>query len=193
MNTNNRARRCRHRTAFVSLILVFLTPAAWAGPRVGVLAFELNDLTRLRAPQEVKRTASLAPLLRHALQKRGYDTVSVPLAANGDSGRRVEHLFKDPASAASLGRRSRADWVIAGKLQKDSYLFAFITVRVVDVHTRQLIGEFNTRIEGPMTNQMLTRIGIQRIAEAVDSAIRAVSENGHAAHTDLLAPQGPGF
>ena len=147
-----------------------------------------DDFTKLRAPQELKRTASLAPLLRKALGKRGYDVVSVPLAANDAAGASVAHLFDEPAAAAALGRRDKADWMVSGKLQKDSYLFAFITVRVVDVHTKHMIGEFNTRIEGPMTNQRLTRKGVQRIAEEVDAGIKAFAANRRPSGNDLLAP-----
>jgi len=62
-------------------------------------------------------------------------------------------------------------------LQKSSYLFAYVTVRVSNVTTKQLIGEFNTRLEGPMTDDRITRRGIQRIAAQVDAAIEVGSRS----------------
>ena len=162
----------RARSALTAALMLMLAPAASAEVSVAILHFELNDITGLRAPEEQRRTASLAPLLRDAMsQMNGYDLTAIEPDAQVRANAGVSYLFNQPEAAATLAEASGAKWVVAGMLQKSSYLFAYVTVRVSNVTTKQLIGEFNTRLEGPITDDRITRRGMQRIAAQVDAAI----------------------
>ena len=166
----------RARSALTAALMLMLAPAASAEISVAILDFELNDITGLRAPEEQRRTASLAPLLRDAIsQMNGYDLAAIGSDAQVRANVGVGYLFNQPEAAAALAEASGAKWVVAGMLQKSSYLFAYVTVRVSNVTTKQLIGEFNIRLEGPMTDDRITRRGMQRIAAQVDAAIEVGS------------------
>jgi hypothetical protein len=141
--------------------MLTLASAASAETSVAILDFELNDITGLRAPEEQRRTASLAPLLRDAMsQMNGYDLTAIEPDAQVRANAGVGYPFNQPEAAAALAEASGAKWVVAGMLQRSSYLFAYVTVRVSNVTTKQLIGEFNTRLEGPMTDDRITRRGM---------------------------------
>jgi Protein of unknown function (DUF2380) len=115
-------------------------------------------------------------------QMNGYDLTAIEPDAQVRANAGVGYLFNQPEAAAALAEASGAKWVVAGMLQKSSYLFAYVTVRVSNVTTKQLIGEFNTRLEGPMTNDRITRRGMQRIAAQVDAAIGVGSRSGVRGH-----------
>jgi hypothetical protein len=179
MRTSNDTVLRRARSALTAALMLMLAPAASAEISVAILDFELNDITGLRAPEEQRRTASLAPLLRDAMsQMNGYDLTAIEPDAQVRANAGVGYLFNQPEAAAALAEASGAKWVVAGMLQKSSYLFAYVTVRVSNVTTKQLIGEFNTRLEGPMTDDRITRRGMQRIAAQVDAAIEVGSRSG---------------
>jgi len=168
--SNDTVLRMARSTLTVALMLM-LAPAASAEISIAILDFELNDITGLRAPEEQRRTASLAPLLRAMSQMNGYDVTVIEPDAQVRANAGVGYLFNQPEAAAALAEASGAKWVVAGMLQKSSYLFAYVTVRVSNVTTKRLIGEFNIRLEGPMTDDRITRRGMQRIAAQVDAAI----------------------
>ena len=178
MRTSNDTVLRRARSALTAALMLMLAPAASAETSIAILDFELNDITGLRAPEERRRTASLAPLLRNAMsQMNGYDLTAIEPDAQVRANAGVGYLFNQPEAAAALAEASGAKWVVAGMLQKSSYLFAYVTVRVSNVTTKQLIGEFNTRLEGPMTEDRITRRGMQRIAAQVDAAIEVGSRS----------------
>jgi Protein of unknown function (DUF2380) len=179
MRTSNDTVLRRAWSGLTAALMLMLAPVASAEISVAILDFELNDITGLRAPEEQRRTASLAPLLRDAMsQMNGYDLTAIEPDAQVRANAGVGYLFNQPEAAAALAEASGAKWVVAGMLQKSSYLFAYVTVRVSNVTTKQLIGEFNTRLEGPMTDDRLTRRGMQRIAAQVDAAIEVGLRSG---------------
>ena len=178
MRTSNDTVLRRARSALTAALMLMLAPAASAEISIAILDFELNDITGLRAPEEQRRTASLAPLLRDAMsQMNGYDVTAIEPDAQVRANAGVGYLFNQPEAAAALAETSGAKWIVAGMLQKSSYLFAYVTVRVSNVTTKQLIGEFNIRLEGPMTDDRITRRGMQRIAAQVDAAIEVGSRS----------------
>jgi hypothetical protein len=67
MSTLNDTVFRRARSALTAALMLMLAPVASAEISVAILDFELNDITGLRAPEEQRRTASLAPLLRDAM------------------------------------------------------------------------------------------------------------------------------
>jgi hypothetical protein len=109
MRTSNDAVLRRARSALTATLMLMLAPAASAEISVAILDFELNDITGLRAPEEQKRTASLAPLLRDAMsQMNGYDVTAIEPEAQVRANAGVGYLFNQPEAVAALAEASGA-------------------------------------------------------------------------------------
>ena len=123
---------------------------AFAQTRIAVLDFELHDLTALpRTPEELERTASVAPLLREALVKKGgYESVTVAPDSQAKANAGFGYLFDHPEVAAELGARFGAEWVAVGRLHKPSFLFAFLMVHLVNVNYSAAYRQFRGRSRG---------------------------------------------
>lgn len=141
--------------------------------RIAVLDFELNDLTlRPRTPQELARTASIAPLLRDALsRKHDYELVTIPPATQAFANSAFGYLFTHADDAATLALKHKAEWIVIGRLQKSNDLFAYVTTRVVHAGSARLVGEFYAEIKGPVTMASLTQRGVARLADQIGDAI----------------------
>jgi len=111
------------------------------------LDFELNDLTLLpRTPEELARTAGVAPLLREALVKKGgYESVAIGTAAQAQTNVSFGYLFDQTEVAAQLGERFGVDWIAVGRVHKPSFLFAYLKVRLVNASTRRVVGDLWSR------------------------------------------------
>ncbi len=63
----------RNKYVLASIILCFISAPIVAETRIAILDFELKDLTLLpRISSEIKRTASIKPLLEKELADAGY-------------------------------------------------------------------------------------------------------------------------
>lgn len=160
-----------HLTRSVFGLLLLLSFPVSADTRVAVLNFDLNDLTLLpRTPEELERTASVAPLLRAALAKKyGYELVSIDPAMQAETDVSFGYLFKRPELASELGRRVQVDWVAVGRVHKPSFLFAYLKVRLVNVRAQRLIGDYVVEIKGYL--KKLTERGVASLAEQIDQTI----------------------
>ncbi|MGH8490536.1 MAG: DUF2380 domain-containing protein [Gammaproteobacteria bacterium] len=149
---------------------------ACAQTRIAVLEFELHDLTLLpRTPEELQRTASVAPLLRTALVKKGgYESVTIAPDIQANANAAFGYLFDHPEVAAELGARFGAEWVAIGRLHKPSFLFAFLMVHLVNVNSQQLSGDLVIRVEGRV--KKVTERGVVRLAEQIVQTINAKAE-----------------
>ncbi len=114
MKSNNAAMKCVS-GVFFGLLALFSFPAL-ADKRIAVLEFELNDLTMIpRTPEELERTASVAPLLREALtEKGGYELAVIDPDAQSEADASVGYLFEHPELGAELGGQVEADWIAVG-------------------------------------------------------------------------------
>lgn len=164
-------------TAF-SLFALFSVPA-FAGMRIAVLDFELNDLTLIpRTPEELERTASVAPLLREALTKRGgYELVAIDAATQNEADGSFGYLFDHPGVAAELGRRFGVDWVAVGRVHKPSFLFAYLKVHLVNVKTKRIVGDYVVEVKGYL--KKLTERGTASLADQIDQTIKSKIEARH--------------
>ncbi len=144
----------------------------FAGTRIAVLEFELNDLTLLpRVPEEVKRTASLGPLLRQALaEKDGYQLVLIDPRVQVEANTAFGYLFDHPEVTAVLGSKFGADWVVVGRVHKPSFLFVYLKAHLVDVKAQRLAGDFVVEIKGNLNR--LNEEGIASLAEQIDQTIK---------------------
>lgn len=154
----------------LGLSLALAIVPAMAAPRIAILAFELKDLTLAPGiPAEIERTASIQPLLARELASAGYEIVNIPRQAQlaADSG--VGYLFAHADSAAALGKRFNADYVLVGRLHKPSFLFAYLMANLVRVQDQQLVGRIITESKGP--NAELVIKAVESLADKIDALL----------------------
>ena len=140
---------------FSSLILCLMSVGVFAETKIAILDFELKDLTLApRIPAEIKRTASIKPLLEAELKKAHYVIIDIDSRSQemADSG--VGYLFDHHDVAANLGKQFGADYILVGRLHKPSFLFAYLMGHLIRVSDAKLIGNFISEAKGP--NKKLT-------------------------------------
>ncbi len=157
---------------------VLLGSPAFAGTRIAVLDFELNDLTLLpRMPEELARTANVAPLLREALVKEaGYESVAIDPAAQAQANVSFGYLFDHTEVAAQLGERFGVDWIAIGRVHKPSFLFAYLKVRLVNARTLRVAGDFVVEVKG--YSKKLMERGAAILADQIDRTIHPKTPYG---------------
>jgi hypothetical protein len=144
-----------------------------AGTRIAILDFELKDLTGVTPipADEVDRTASVAPLLRETLaQYDGYQVIAI----NGEDQLQADegfgYLFDHPDESAKLGARYGAELVAVGRVHKPSFLFAYLKVHLVDVDTRQVVGDYVVEVKG--SARQVTERGAVVLARQIDETLQ---------------------
>lgn len=156
---------------FIFSALALFGQAAAADTRIAVLDFQLKDLTlQPGTPQELARTASVAPLLREALaRKGGFELVAIDTAAQAEADVSFGYLFDHPEVAAELGTRFGADWIAIGRVHKPSFLFAYLKVHLVNARSQQLVGDYVVEVKGD--SKQLTERGAESLAKQIDQII----------------------
>lgn len=153
-----------------SFILCLMSIGVFAETKIAILDFELKDLTMApRIPAEIKRTASIKPLLEAELKKAGYVIISIDPKSqeNADSG--FGYLFDHNDIAANLGKQFGADYVLVGRLHKPSFLFAYLMGHLIRVSDAKLIGDYVSEAKGP--NQKLTVKAVESLTVKIDNAL----------------------
>ncbi|CZF84123.1 hypothetical protein GCE9029_04214 [Grimontia celer] len=160
-------------TALVITALFFSASSLSSG--IAVLSFELADLTQVdNNTEEVIRTASLAPMLRKALNgEHGYDTVQIPLDAYENANQGFGYLFEHADSAAELGESLGADWIVITRIHKPSFLFSYLIVQVVNVKAKRAYPELIVEIKGQQAE--MNQRGVDKLAEKIHSQIERLS------------------
>lgn len=148
------------------LLLYALTSQSLADTqRIAVLAFELRDLTPMpETEDELRRTASIQPLLQQELEKSGYQIVAIDRQTQASANVGFGYLFEHHDEAARLGRANGADYVVVGRLHKPSFLFAYLLVHLVEVDGGRLIGDYVTETKGP---HRLTQKAVEALSEKI--------------------------
>ena len=146
--------------------------SALAATRIAVLDFELNDLTGITPiPREdLERTASLAPLLRAELGKKGYELVEISQAEQAKANSGFGYLYDRPDEAARFGSRLGADIVVVGVIHKPSFLFAYLKVRLANASRAVALGEHIVEIKGSAAT--VTGRGIAQLARQIDTMVQ---------------------
>jgi len=155
---------------FSSIILCLVSMSVFAETRIAILDFELKDLTLApRIPAEIKRTASIKPLLEAELKKADYVIINIDPKSQkfADSG--VGYLFDHYDVAANLGKQFGADYVFVGRLHKPSFLFAYLMGHLIRVSDAKLIGDYISEAKGP--NQKLTVKTVESLAVKIDKTL----------------------
>jgi hypothetical protein len=152
------------------LLLCFGFADATAKPRIAVLDFELKDMTLAPGiPAEIKRTASIKPMLENELKKSGYEIVTIPEDDQQRATAGMGYLFDHPDAAAQLGKKYSADYVLVGRLHKPSFLFFYLMAHLVDVKKETLAGEYLYEVKGG--EKKLVAQGVEGIAEKITKTL----------------------
>ncbi|WNV05586.1 DUF2380 domain-containing protein [Candidatus Methylospira mobilis] len=156
----------------IAAALLFLyTGPLHAGVGIGVLDFELKDITsNPNTPDETARAATLKPELERALQQCRYDIVPITAEQQTGAAKGAGYLYDHPDEAAVLGETIGARFIVVGRISKPSFLFVHFLARLVDVKTQKIVGDFVVELKGKHIE--LTGKGIQRLAQQVDEGIR---------------------
>ena len=152
------------------LLLTFFSINLQAAPSIAVLEFELKDLTlKPGVPAEIKRTASIKPLLEGELRSAGYQIVTIPLPAQQAANSGVGYLFDHADVSAQLAKRFDADYVVVGRLHKPSFLFAYLMADLVRVADAKVVGKFISESKGP--NAELTIKAVESLTVKIDHSL----------------------
>jgi len=154
----------------ILLISSLLSQNILAESKIAILDFELKDLTlKPRIASELKRTASIKPLLEAELEKANYVIINIEPAQQKMASSGVGYLFDHHDVAANLGRESGADYILVGRLHKPSFLFAYMMGHLIRVSDGKLIGNFISEAKGP--NIKLTIKTVESLAVKIDKLL----------------------
>ena len=155
------------RHMFCALFLCLFSVGVFAETKIAILEFELKDMTlRPRIPSEIKRTASIKPLLEAALKTADYIILDVDIKDQKSADSGVGYLFDHHDTAAKLGKNVGADYVIVGRLHKPSFLFSYVMGHLIRVSDSKLIGNYISEAKGP--NIKLTIKTVESLAVKID-------------------------
>jgi len=155
---------------FPLIILSVFSPLLFAETRIAILDFELKDLTLApRIPAEIKRTASIKPLLEAELKSADYSIINIDINSQQAADAGVGYLFDHHDVAAHLAKQFNADYVLVGRLHKPSFLFAYMMGHLVRVADAKLIGNYISEAKGP--NIKLTRKTVESLAVKIDKTL----------------------
>lgn len=155
---------------WLAILLIAISVGVQAETRIAVLDFELKDMTLAPGiPAEIRRTASIKPLLEEELRRAGYRIVDIPPDAQQRANAGFGYLFDHADVAAKLGRQYGADYLLVGRLHKPSFLFAYFMVNLVKTDQSAWQGQFISESKGP--NQSLTIKAVESLTEKIDKQL----------------------
>ncbi len=153
-----------------SLMLFFMSMCLFAETKIAILDFELKDLTLApRVPAELKRTASIKPLLETELKKAGYTIINIDPKSQKRAESGVGYLFDHHDEAAKLGNQFNADYILVGRLHKPSFLFSYLMGHLIRVDNAKLIGNYISEAKGP--NVKLTIKTVESLTVKIDKTL----------------------
>ena len=155
---------------FSTILLCCISINALAGSKIAILEFELKDLTlKPRIPAEIKRTASIKPLLETELKTANYEIINIDSKDQEFADGGIGYLFDHHDIAAKLGKQVGADYVLVGRLHKPSFLFSYLMGHLIRVSDAKLIGNYISEAKGP--NIKLTIKTVQSLAVKIDKTL----------------------
>lgn len=163
---------------FLFIAAQFCSGSVYAGIKIAILDFELNDITSLpNTPAEQLRTASIKPLLEQAIRNSGdYDIIQIPLDEQKSANFGFGYLFRFHDVAAQLGKKFGADWIIVGQHSKPSFLFSYLIAKIINVEKQRISQEFDIELKG--NHVKVTERGVIRLAEKINDEIsRGITKN----------------
>lgn len=153
-----------------TILLCCISINVLAGSKIAILEFELKDLTlKPRIPAEIKRTASIKPLLEAELKTANYELININSKDQKTANGGVGYLFDHHDIAAKLGKHVGVDYVLVGRLHKPSFLFSYLMGHLIRVNDAKLIGNYISEAKGP--NIKLTVKTVQSLAVKIDKTL----------------------
>jgi len=141
-----------------------------AETKIAILEFELKDMTLApRIPSEIKRTASIKPLLERELKSANYTIIEIDPESQKLANSGVGYLFDHHDVAAKLGKQFGADYILVGRLHKPSFLFSYFMGHLVRVSDAKLIGNYISEAKGP--NIKLTIKTVESLTVKIDKTL----------------------
>lgn len=141
-----------------------------AETKIAVLDFELKDMTLApRIPAEIKRTASIKPLLESELKSANYTIIEIDRDSQKQADSGVGYLFDHDDVAAKLAKQFGADYIFVGRLHKPSFLFSYLMGHLIRVSDAKLIGNFVSEAKGP--NVKLTKKTVESLTVKIDKVL----------------------
>ncbi len=166
----NMKKNIRWNRLFFLIFLVFISFRLSAGTKIAILEFELKDMTLApRIPAEIKRTASIKPLLEAELKSANYTIINIDIKSQALANGGVGYLFDHNDVVAKLGKQFGADYVLVGRLHKPSFLFAYLMGRLVRVSDAKLVGNYVSEAKGP--NIKLTIKTVESLTVKIDKTL----------------------
>ena len=154
----------------ILFILAFMSFSLSAETKIAILEFELKDMTLApRIPAEIKRTASIKPLLETELKKAGYTIIDIDIESQKHADSGVGYLFDHDDVAAKLAKQFGADYVLVGRLHKPSFLFSYLMGHLIRVSDAKLIGNYISEAKGP--NIKLTIKTVESLTVKIDKTL----------------------
>lgn len=156
-------------TLIIALLIICST--TFASPSIAILDFELIDITSLpNTPEEFVRTASIKPLLEHAMSEQGdYEIKQMSTVRQRSANPGIGYLFRFHDVAANLGNQIGADWIIVSQHSKISFLVSHLRVHVVDVNTEQLLASYSIELKG--NNEKVTERSVNSLARKIHALL----------------------
>jgi len=156
--------------SFILALLIFMSFSLSAETKIAVLEFELKDMTLApRIPAEIKRTASIKPLLEAELKSADYTIINIDRESQKAANSGVGYLFDHHDVAAKLGKQFGADYVLVGRLHKPSFLFSYLMGHLIRVKDSKLIGNYISEAKGP--NIKLTIKTVESLTVKIDKTL----------------------
>lgn len=142
-----------------------------ANEKIAILDFELNDITSLpNTGLELKRTASIKPLLEQELKKKGgFDIIQISLEKQKQANPGLGYLFRFHDITASIGKQYGADWVLVGQHSKPSFLYSYFIAYLVNVEMGKAVVRYDIELKG--NNQKVTERAVKRLERKVNNTL----------------------
>lgn len=145
-----------------------------AATKVAVLPFELVDETRYTVPEEIARTASLAPAVKKSLSSRGdYEFTEVSPDELQWASTAYGYLMNHADEAVKLGKQLGVDWIVVGENHKVSFLVTYAITHLVNVKNGTLAGHFQRELKGSLYNQTLTDNSAAELGQDIHTRINS--------------------
>ncbi len=158
------------------LLSVFISSAANAGPKVIVLAFELDDMTDLpNAPEELKRIALLSTTFKESLKNQGINVLPVDTKVQAEIEKHSPtYLYDNVDTAIELNKDMGADYLVIGVALKPTYLFVYPRLIIVDVNTKTVVVSNSAQLESSWTDERTTIRTAEKLAQVVKQRLDAL-------------------
>ncbi len=171
-------RRTVYLVSGILALFLVMPEIVLARPSVLILDCALQDDTLLPdVPDELARTASVAPVLRATLREFGYTVPDYVGSDENLSLTKTGYFLAHPRIAADLGRSHGADWVGICTQFKFSFLVSILKVHLVDVTKDRVITHAETWMRGSMTDSRITRRSTRSLGEQVDELLQQVTNH----------------